>query len=110
MKKRKEKRKYVARPGIEPRTPDLRVRCPTDCEVTNCKRQTPCDQKVDIDACVSFSKRLQSQILYVRFSCKTPQDEGKLHSLHLFGKKTSKENGNQCVDYLPKRTVLLNKN
>ena len=22
---------YVARPGIEPRTPDLRVRCPTDC-------------------------------------------------------------------------------
>ena len=23
----KEKRKYVARPGIEPRTPDLRVRC-----------------------------------------------------------------------------------
>ena len=31
MKKRKEKRKYVARPGIVPRTPDLRVRCPTDC-------------------------------------------------------------------------------
>ena len=31
VKKRKEKRKYVARPGIEPRTPDLRVRCPTDC-------------------------------------------------------------------------------
>ena len=31
MKKRKEKRKYVARPGIEPGTPDLRVRCPTDC-------------------------------------------------------------------------------
>ena len=27
----KAKRKYVARPGIEPRTPDLRVRCPTDC-------------------------------------------------------------------------------
>ena len=25
------KRKYVTRPGIEPRTPDLRVRCPTDC-------------------------------------------------------------------------------
>ena len=31
LKKRKEKRKYVARPGIKPRTPDLRVRCPTDC-------------------------------------------------------------------------------
>ena len=31
LKKRKEKRKYVARPGIEPRTPDLRVRCPTNC-------------------------------------------------------------------------------
>ena len=31
LKKRKEKQKYVARPGIEPRTPDLRVRCPTDC-------------------------------------------------------------------------------
>ena len=27
----KEKRKYVARPGIEPRTSDLRVRCPSDC-------------------------------------------------------------------------------
>ena len=31
LNQRKEKRKYVARPGIEPRTPDLRVRCPTDC-------------------------------------------------------------------------------
>ena len=30
-RKWKEKQKYVARPGIEPRTPDLRVRCPTDC-------------------------------------------------------------------------------
>ena len=27
----KEKQKYVARPGIEPRTSVLRVRCPTDC-------------------------------------------------------------------------------
>ena len=70
----------------------------------------PCDQKVYIDACVSFSKRLQSQILYVRFSCKTPQYEGKLHTLHLLGKKTSNENGNQGVDYISKRNVLLNKN
>ena len=31
MKKGKEKRKYVARPDLEPRTPDLRVGCPTDC-------------------------------------------------------------------------------
>ena len=31
LKKRKEKRKYAARPGIEPRTPESRVRCPTDC-------------------------------------------------------------------------------
>ena len=31
LKKRKEKQKYVARPGIEPRTPGLWVRCPTDC-------------------------------------------------------------------------------
>ena len=31
LKKRKEKRKYVARLGIEPRTTDLRVRFPTDC-------------------------------------------------------------------------------
>ena len=31
LNQRKEKRKYVARPGIEPRTSDLRVRCPTDC-------------------------------------------------------------------------------
>ena len=31
LNQRKQKRKYVARPGIEPRTSDLRVRCPTDC-------------------------------------------------------------------------------
>ena len=31
LQKRKEKRRHVARPGIEPRTPDLRVRRPTDC-------------------------------------------------------------------------------
>ena len=31
IKKWKEKRKYVARPGIKPRTSDLRVRCPTNC-------------------------------------------------------------------------------
>ena len=31
LNQRKEKHKYVARPGIEPRTSDLRVRCPTDC-------------------------------------------------------------------------------
>ena len=31
LNKRKEKRKYVDRPGIEPRTSGLRVRCPTDC-------------------------------------------------------------------------------
>ena len=31
LNQQKEKRKYVARPGIEPRTSDLRVRCPTDC-------------------------------------------------------------------------------
>ena len=31
LNQRTEKRKYVARQGIEPRTSDLRVRCPTDC-------------------------------------------------------------------------------
>ena len=59
---------------------------------------------------LAFLKRLHSEILYVRFSCKTPQYEGKLHTLHLLWKKTSKENGNQGVDYIPKRNVLLNKN
>ena len=29
---------YFARPGIEPRTPDLRVRCPTDCATRPGKR------------------------------------------------------------------------
>ena len=57
-----------------------------------------------------FSKRLHSQIRYVRFSCKTPQYEGKINTLHLLGKKTSKENGHQGVDYIPKRNVLLSKN
>ena len=31
LKKWKEKRKYVARLGIKPGTPDIPVRCPTDC-------------------------------------------------------------------------------
>ena len=31
LNQRKEKRKYVARPDIEPRTSDLWVRCPADC-------------------------------------------------------------------------------
>ena len=31
LNQRKEKRKYVARLGIEARTSDLRVRCPTNC-------------------------------------------------------------------------------
>ena len=31
LEKAEGETKYVARPGIEPRTPDLRVRCPTDC-------------------------------------------------------------------------------
>ena len=51
LKKWKEKRKYVARPGIEPRTPDLRVRCPTDCstrpglaKLESTKKETP-DEK-----------------------------------------------------------------
>ena len=70
----------------------------------------PCDQKVYIGACVSFLKRLHSQVLFVRFSCKTPQYEENLHTLHLLVKKTSNENGNQGVDYIPKRNVLLNKN
>ena len=78
--------------------------------ITSCNRQTASDQKVYIDACVSFLKRLQSQILFVRFSCTTPQYEGKLHTLHLLREKTSKEKGNQGVDYIPKRNVLLNKN
>ena len=30
LKKQKEKGKYVSRRGIKPRTPNLRVRCPTD--------------------------------------------------------------------------------
>ena len=48
LNQRKEKRKYVARPGIEPRTPDLRVRCPTDCatrpgpSVVECKLNQWC--------------------------------------------------------------------
>ena len=65
----------------------------------------PSDQKVYIDACVSFLKRLHSQILFVRFLFLY---EGKLHTLHLLGEK--KENGSQSVDYNPKRNVLLNKN
>ena len=39
LNQRKEKRKYVARPGIEPRTSDLRVRCPTDCATRPGRRE-----------------------------------------------------------------------
>ena len=48
VKKRKEKRKYVARPGIEPRTPDLRVRCPTDALRGPARAIGPCGGCYDI--------------------------------------------------------------
>ena len=50
MKKRKEKRKYIARPDIEPRTPDLQVRCPTDCATRPGNLR---DDDIDIDSLIT---------------------------------------------------------
>ena len=50
LKKRKEKRKYVARPGIEPRTPDLRVSCPTDCATRPGNVNVDADSKANAEA------------------------------------------------------------
>ena len=78
--------------------------------ITICNRQTPSDQKVYKSARVSYSKCLQSKIVYVMFSCKNSLIRGKLHILHLLGKKTSKENGTQGFGFSPKGNVLLSKN
>ena len=58
--------------------------------ITSYNRQTPSDQKVYKGARVSYSKCLQSKIVYVMFSCKNSLIRGKLHSLHLLGKKDVK--------------------
>ena len=58
--------------------------------ITSYNRQTPSDQKVYTGARVSFSKRLQSKIVYVMFSCKNSLIRGKLHTLYLSGKKDVK--------------------
>ena len=55
--------------------------------ITSYNRQTPSDQKVYKGARVSYSKCLQSKIVYVMFSCKNSLIRGKLHTLHLLGKK-----------------------
>ena len=78
--------------------------------ITSYNRQTPSDQKVYTGARVSFSKCLQSKIVYVMFSCKNSLIRGKLHTLHLSGKGMSKENGTQGFGFSPKRNVLLGKN
>ena len=53
FKKRKEKQKYVARPGIEARTPDLRVRCPTDCTTR------PGHSRIELRGIVLFQIKLK---------------------------------------------------
>ena len=58
--------------------------------ITSYNRQTPSDQKVYIGARVSYSKCLQSKIVYVMFSCKNSLIRGKLHTLYLSGKKDVK--------------------
>ena len=55
--------------------------------ITSYNRKTPCDQKVYTGARVSYSKCLQSKIVYVMFSCKNSLIRGKLHTLYLSGKK-----------------------
>ena len=78
--------------------------------ITSYNSQTPSDQKVYTGARVSYSKCLQSKIVYVMFSCKNCLIRGKLHTLYLSGKKMSKENGTQGFVFSPKRNVLLGKN
>ena len=58
--------------------------------ITSYNRQTPSDQKVYKGARVSYSKCLQSKIVYVIFSCKNSLIRGKLHTQHLLGKKDVK--------------------
>ena len=78
--------------------------------ITSYNRQPPSNQKVYKGARVSYLKCLQSKIVYVIFSCKISLIRGKLHTLHLLGKKASKENGTQGFGFSPKRNVLLSKN
>ena len=52
---RKEKRKYVARPGIESRTSDLRIRCPTDCATVGKKHFTQSENNGDSGSVCDFA-------------------------------------------------------
>ena len=51
--------------------------------ITSYNRQTRSDQRVYKGARVSYSKCLQSKIVYVMFSSKNSLIRGKLHTLHL---------------------------
>ena len=65
--------------------------------ITSYNRQTPSDQKVYKGAHVSYSKCLQSKIVYVMFSCKTSVIRGKLHTLHLLGKRRHRKTGAKAL-------------
>ena len=71
----------------------------------------PSDQKAYKGARVSYSKCLQSKIVYFMFSCKNSLIRGKLHTLYLSGKKDvkGKRDPRLCF-FSPKRNVLLSKN
>ena len=72
--------------------------------ITSYNRQTPSDQKAYKGAHVSYSKCLQSKIVYFMFSCKNSLIRGKLHPLYLSGKKDVKGKRD------PRENVLLSKN
>ena len=70
--------------------------------ITSYNRQTPSDQKVYKGARVSYSKCLQSKIVYVMFSCKNSLIRGKLHTLYLLGKKCQRKTGPKALVFLPR--------
>ena len=75
--------------------------------ITSYNRQTPSDQKVYKGARVSYSKCLQTKIVYVMFSCKNSLIRGKLHTLHLWGKRRQRKKGTKALVFHPREMFYL---
>ena len=110
LKKRKEKRKYVARPGIKPRTPDLRVSCPTDC-ATRPGSLIPKHGRQYIPCSTKFSMALQTEILSTEpsdFLNQITFSSNLIQCLNCFGYLLIGISESKMLSFLPR--VLVKKN
>ena len=70
--------------------------------ITSYNRQTPSDQKVYTGARVSYSKCLQSKIVYVMFSCKNSLTREVTYSISFGEKRCQRKTGPKASVFLPR--------